>query len=77
MSVDPDRHAAPVRAAQAKAYHEREARKKEDPKPVSEQFVLRNGKVVKEIKTPSGSKYSIYVGTKAECDKKGLKYVTK
>lgn len=68
--------ANPGRTAEAALYHERQERKRvEGSQKGRESFhVIGNDKVVKRTKMPSGNTHSVYIGTKKECDKAGIKY---
>lgn len=62
------------RQSEAALYHERQA-KRAAPKAVKlDEYYLKGDKVVRKTLTPSGNCYSVYIGTKSECDKAGVKY---
>lgn len=73
--------ANPAREADAELYHERQARKKKaqaQPKKAAEEWFELTGsamnKVVKKTRSESGAVYSVYVGTRKECDHQKIKY---
>jgi len=71
----PAQSASPGRASEADLYHERQARKR-GPKPKGKEsfHLVDGGKVVKKTVSPSGNEYSVYIGTRKECDKAGIVY---
>jgi hypothetical protein len=65
---------SPARVAEAKLYHERQARKSEVKAKGKESFVLTGKKVLKKTRMPNGTVYSTYFATKEEADNAGVKY---
>lgn len=69
----------PKREGEAALYHERQGRRRKTDETVKEGEtwfqLVENNKVVKKTRTKAGNVYSVYVGTKKQCDAQGLKYV--
>lgn len=65
--------AAQKRETEAAAYHGRRKKKDEKPAPSKEWFALSGSSVVKKTKTALGT-HSVFVCSRKEADKRGLKY---
>ena len=73
----PEQSVNPGRTAEASLYHERQARKRQVKTAAKESesyHLVEGGKVIKKTVMPNGNTYSVYIGTRKECDAQGLKY---
>ncbi len=80
MADSPENSINPARAAAAKAYHERRKKQREaaaaggNPD-VEETWAEAIGnKVVQKTRMKNGNVYTVYIGTRKQCDERNLEY---